>query len=153
MKFNLGDKVVTEKGNVVVVEGFNIHSFNGRTVIKYITSGGGFEESTLKKYVEKKESENLIDSMKRNSYSFSRALRFLKDGKKVQRKGWNDTFLMIVFADDVAYTKEFVDRLNCDCENSWYITIKTHDGILVPWQPNSSSLLANDWIIFEGEKK
>ncbi|HQL66749.1 MAG TPA: DUF2829 domain-containing protein [Caldisericia bacterium] len=144
MKFNLGDKVVTEKGNVVVIQGFNIHSFNGKTVIKYITSGGGFEESTLKKYVEKKESE---------SYSFSRALRFLKDGKKVQRKGWNNTFLMIVFADDVAYTKEFVDRLNSECENSWYITIKTHDGVLVPWQPNSSSLLANDWIIYEGEKK
>ena len=142
MRFELNDKVVTENGRIVTIQGYTIHSFAGKANVKYITTGGTFDESTLEPYVEQKED---------GVYSFSKVLDYLKSGKKVKRKDWKDTFLIVVYANDVGYTDEFIKRFDCECENGWYIAIKTNDGMLVPWQAGSTSLLANDWIIYEGD--
>lgn len=88
-----------------------------------------------------------------NEFDFSEALQRLKDGGKIQRKGWNGKgmFLFLNPSNDIrvsegrplAYTFDIGTPLHINA----YIMMKTADEKLtiVPWLASQSDLLAEDW--------
>ena len=71
-------------------------------------------------------------------YSFSWALKQLRSGLKVKRKGWNGKGMYI--------------ELQIPNENSKmtlpYIFMKTVDNNFVPWLASQTDILADDWDLF-----
>ncbi len=69
--------------------------------------------------------------------NFSKALENLKDGCRVQRKGWNgkDMYLELQIPDE--YSKMSLP----------YIWIKTACDNRVPWLASQTDILAGDWQI------
>ncbi len=64
---------------------------------------------------------------------FGEALKVLKSGGRVTRKGWNgkDMWLMLVVPHDTQFLP--------------YIQMKTATGHLVPWLASQTDVLAQDW--------
>lgn len=94
--------------------------------------------------------------------SFEWALMHIKNGAKLQRKGWNGKHMFIYLT-----TKSEVPAVNMkpetanhlfgdriiDCETTVkinsHIDMKTADGsITIGWNPSQVDMMANDWQIF-----
>lgn len=75
---------------------------------------------------------------------FGWAIRQLKAGKKVGRKGWNGKgmWLMLVKADewDMPYREATFGMLKLP-----WIGMKTANGEFVPWLASQTDMLADDW--------
>lgn len=69
---------------------------------------------------------------------FSSALQNLKDGKHVQRQGWNGKgmFLFLIPANSIVVNERKL---------SPFIAIKDAQDNLVPWFASQADLLAEDW--------
>lgn len=79
---------------------------------------------------------------------FGDAVRALKAGERVARKGWNgkDMFLYYVPANSykaqtVAARNYFGDMVPYGA----YIAMKTAQGNVVPWLASQTDMLADDW--------
>jgi len=79
---------------------------------------------------------------------FSEALMYVKDGKKVQRSGWNGKNMWIRYFDpsldhesDIVVGGPYSEGL------LWlpFIIMKTVDNKLVPWLASQTDILAVDW--------
>lgn len=70
-----------------------------------------------------------------NGLTFSDVLYYIKDGRRVQREGWNgpNQFLELQRVDE--HSKMTRD----------YIYITTAQGDRIPWVASQSDLLADDW--------
>ncbi len=68
--------------------------------------------------------------------SFESALKLLKSGSCLCRTGWNGKGMWIAIAQPDAKSVLTLP----------YIYIKTSGGHMVPWSPDSSDLLAGDWV-------
>lgn len=85
-------------------------------------------------------------------FDFSEALRYIKEGKKVARSGWNGK-RMFVFL--VPGSEFFVNRPpllgiypeGTKIQYHAHIDMKTAQGYVVPWLANQADLLATDWEI------
>jgi hypothetical protein len=66
---------------------------------------------------------------------FSDALLLLKAGKHVERSGWNGKGMWIAQQVPDAHSKMARP----------YLYIKSADGLLVPWAPSQTDVLATDW--------
>lgn len=69
------------------------------------------------------------------NYDFGVALQRLKDGERVNRKGWNGA-------------NQHLELQRPDTNSKMtlpYIFIRTVQGDLVPWLASQTDLLANDW--------
>lgn len=71
--------------------------------------------------------------------SFEAALRFVKQGKKLSRTGWNGggQYIAIQLPDENSKMRKP------------YIFISPVDGELVPWLASQTDLLAEDWYVVE----
>lgn len=67
---------------------------------------------------------------------FEQALAWLKEGKKVTRKGWNGANQWVALQVPDAHSKMTLP----------YLYIRTVQGELVPWLASQTDLLAADWI-------
>ena len=76
--------------------------------------------------------------------NFSDALNLIKQGFKVQRKGWNGKKMWITICND--YTPYNVDCNNYDILP--FIIMKTADDKLVPWLASQTDILADDWTYY-----
>lgn len=70
---------------------------------------------------------------------FGIALRMIKEGYKVTRKGWNGKGMYIKLQKPTDQSKMTLP----------YIFMKTTDNHLVPWLASQTDLLAEDWIEFK----
>jgi hypothetical protein len=85
-----------------------------------------------------------------HTFTFGEAVRLLKQGKKVCRKGWNGKGMFLFYAKGTDYyvlgePNEFLtgyDRLP-------WIGMKTADDKFVPWLASQTDMLAEDWMIVE----
>ena len=82
--------------------------------------------------------------------SFSWALMRLKEGAKVQRKGWNGKgmFLYYVPANEYTPCTEIAESLVNDkglVEYGAYIAMKTAQGNVIPWLASQTDMLNEDW--------
>ena len=86
--------------------------------------------------------------------NFSEALNRVKDGKKIQRRGWNGKGLYVVhqkgYPEGIPINKNTANALGLEqgtvCKFRPYLTIKSVDGAFVPWLPSQSDLLEDDWV-------
>jgi hypothetical protein len=66
---------------------------------------------------------------------FGAAIRALKEGKKVTRKGWNGKGMYLELQSPSELSKMTLP----------YIYMKTADNHLVPWLASQTDVLAEDW--------
>jgi hypothetical protein len=88
-----------------------------------------------------------------HTFQFGEALRYLRQGKRLTRKGWNGKGLSVV------YQKAYPDGIPCNKQTAeaWglnegdlfkcepYLQISTVDGSHVMWVPSIRDVLAEDW--------
>ncbi len=90
--------------------------------------------------------------MESNVFDFSQALLHLKEGKKLQRSGWNGKgmFIYHVPANAYPYTTEAGKSLANEegkVEYGAYLAMKTAQGNVVPWLASQTDILADDWSV------
>lgn len=85
--------------------------------------------------------------------NFSEALAELKNGKRVQRAGWNGKgmFLFLVPGSKITVTEgrplAAVFPIGTTVDYCPHIDIKTVDGRLAVWPIAQTDVLANDWSV------
>lgn len=80
-----------------------------------------------------------------NLFNFSEALKYLKRGMKVCRRGWNGKDQYLVYIDP--YNNVQFDLIETDPLGTFYpyIAIKTNYNAIVPWLASQTDMLAEDW--------
>ena len=78
---------------------------------------------------------------------FSGALKHLKKGGRISRKGWNGKGMFIRLFDTNPDRSLRSDGLR----GSPFLELKTVDNLCVPWTPNQIDLLTDDWQLFDEE--
>lgn len=68
-------------------------------------------------------------------FDFSEALRLLKEGKKVARKGWNGKGMWIEIQRPDDYSKMTLP----------YLYLNYPNGNRVPWLASQTDLICEDW--------
>lgn len=83
---------------------------------------------------------------------FGNAIRALKDGKRVERVGWNGKGMFLYYVPEGAYPartevakKEWGEDALVPYQA--YIAMKTVQGTVVPWLASQTDMLAEDWSI------
>lgn len=84
------------------------------------------------------------------TFDFSTALKALRAGKRLARKGWNgkDMYLYLVPGHEFAVNQYPLTKFFEEGEVVEYrshIDMKTAQGDLVTWTASQSDLLADDW--------
>lgn len=82
--------------------------------------------------------------------NFSEALEELKEGKKLQREGWNGKGMFIYWVPGGEYKAQTAaarDTFGDLVPYRGYIAIKTAQNDVVPWVASQSDILEEDWQI------
>lgn len=84
-----------------------------------------------------------------NSMYFGEAIRMLKQGKKVARKGWNGKNQYIELATCISYKDASGEVINCehDAIGNKAIAFVGTSGVQMGWLASQADMLANDWIL------
>jgi hypothetical protein len=84
---------------------------------------------------------------------FGQALKWLKSGKKVSRKGWNGSGMYAYYVPANSYPasteiakKEFGETL---VPYRAYLALKTAQNDVATWNPSTSDCLAEDWFLVD----
>ena len=82
------------------------------------------------------------------TFSFSDAIRYLKRGFKVARKGWNGKKQYIQLATCISYKSSDGDIVNCehDAIGNAAIAFVGTSGIQLGWLASQADMLADDWV-------
>ena len=85
---------------------------------------------------------------------FSEALINIKDGNKVQRKGWNGKGMFIFLVPSSTFNVNRPPLLGIYPEGTEinyhaHVDMKTADGQIVPWLCSQTDMLATDWQVIE----
>lgn len=96
------------------------------------------------------------EQYKNTNLSFGQAVEFLKQGKKVSRRGWNgaNQFVYYVPASKYPADQNPNSPIKGYFENDKvpyraYLALKTAQNDVATWQPSISDVLADDWVIVE----
>lgn len=87
---------------------------------------------------------------------WSDALRHVKRGKAVKRRGWNgkDQFIFLQGVQEFSVKQgnalSNVQPIGSMAATVPHIAIRAQDGTLVPWQCSQADQLADDWDIVYG---
>ena len=86
-----------------------------------------------------------------HTFSFGEAIRELKAGKKVARKGWNGKKQCIQLASAISYTSPSGEIVNCEHEaiGNQAIAFLGTSGVQMGWLASQADMLANDWVLVE----
>ena len=90
-----------------------------------------------------------IDAM-----SFSQALAWIKDGKKVARVGWNgkDMFIFLVPGSTFVVNRKPLLGIypeGTEINYHAHVDMRTANGQIVPWLCSQTDMLADDWMVVE----
>lgn len=81
------------------------------------------------------------------TFSFSEAVKYLRRGMKISRKGWNGKGQYVRMVDpynDTAF--QVIEKADIDGTLYPYFTLKNAQNGFIPWVPSTGDLLADDWI-------
>lgn len=84
------------------------------------------------------------------TFNFGEAIKYMKRGFKVARKGWNGKGMYIRYVNP--YTDKKITVITDGSGEGKllpYIAMKTSDYTFVPWLASQSDMLAEDWIFFD----
>ena len=84
---------------------------------------------------------------------FSEALKFVKAGQKIARRGWNGQNQYVVwqpgYPEGIAINKNTAEATGIPegtvCRFKPYLLFKTPQREFVPWLASQTDLLSNDW--------
>ena len=81
--------------------------------------------------------------------SFGAAVHLLKQGYKVQRKGWNGKGQYIELATNISYVNAAKEIVNCKHEaiGNKAIAFVGTSGVQMGWLASQADMLAEDWVI------
>ena len=81
------------------------------------------------------------------TFSFGDAIKYLKRGLKVARKGWNGKGMYLLYVPDEKWG--IIGKIGLGIPKGnllpW-IGLKTANGKFVPWQASQTDVLADDWV-------
>ncbi len=82
---------------------------------------------------------------------FGKAIQLLKEGKKVQRQGWNGKGQYIELATGISYknTKDEIINVNHDAIGNKAIAFVGTSGVQLGWLASQADMLAEDWKVVE----
>ena len=82
------------------------------------------------------------------TFSFGEAIKYLKRGMKVKRKGWNGKNQYIELAREISYLTPDGHIVNCDhdCIGNNAISFHGTSGVQMGWLASQADMLAEDWI-------
>lgn len=85
------------------------------------------------------------------TFDFGKAIQLLKEGKRVQRKGWNGKNQYIELATGISYKKADNEIINAEHESigNKAIAFIGTSGVQLGWLASQADMLAEDWIIKE----
>lgn len=78
---------------------------------------------------------------------FGKAIQLLKEGKRLQREGWNGKGQYIELATNISYTNAAGEVINAEHEaiGNKAIAFVGTSGVQLGWLASQSDMLANDW--------
>ena len=82
---------------------------------------------------------------------FGKAIQLLKEGKKVQRQGWNGKNQYIELATNISYKNANGEIINVDHNQmgNKAIAFVGTSGVQLGWLASQADMLANDWCFVE----
>lgn len=82
---------------------------------------------------------------------FGDAIKLLKQGKKLQRQGWNGKGQYIELATNISYINANQEMINAEHESigNKSIAFVGTSGVQLGWLASQADMLAEDWIIKE----
>ena len=85
------------------------------------------------------------------TFSFSDAIRYLKRGLKVARKGWNGKKQYIELARKISYVNPTGEAVNAEHEaiGNHAIAFVGTSGVQLGWLASQADMLAEDWMFAE----
>lgn len=90
---------------------------------------------------------------KTDVFDFGKAIKLLKEGEKLQRKGWNGKNQYIELATNISYknTDEEIINAEHDSIGNKAIAFVGTAGVQIGWLASQADMLAEDWKIVEEE--
>jgi hypothetical protein len=84
-------------------------------------------------------------------FGFDEAVRYVKRGFKVARKGWNGKNQYIELATNISYTTTDGEIVNCDHDaiGNKAIAFVGTSGVQMGWLASQADMLAEDWTFAE----
>ena len=78
---------------------------------------------------------------------FGDAIKLLRRGHKLARKGWNGKNQYIELAYRISYVNAFHDEINVDheCIGNRAIAFVGTQGVQIGWLASQADMLADDW--------
>lgn len=97
--------------------------------------------------------ELIIIKDKKELFDFGQAIKYLKDGKRVQRQGWNGKNQYIELATNISYKNTNNETINAEHEaiGNKAIAFVGTSGVQIGWLASQADMLAEDWKIVEEE--
>ena len=86
------------------------------------------------------------------TFSFGDAIKYLKRGLKVKRKGWNGKNQYIELAKSISYIRcSDGEQVNCehDAIGNMAISFVGTSGVQMGWLASQADMLADDWVFAE----
>lgn len=85
------------------------------------------------------------------TFSFGDAIKYVKRGLKVKRKGWNGKNQYIELASCISYKASNGEIVNCEHESigNYAIAFIGTSGVQMGWLASQADMLAEDWIFVE----
>lgn len=82
------------------------------------------------------------------TFSFGEAIKYLKRGMKVARKGWNGKKQYIQLASGISYKSPTGDIANCehDAIGNMAVAFVGTSGVQMGWLASQADMLAEDWV-------
>lgn len=84
-------------------------------------------------------------------FNFGEAIKYLKRGMKVARKGWNGKNQYIELASNIGYVNADGEIVNCEHEaiGNKAIAFVGISGVQMGWLASQADMLAEDWVFAE----
>lgn len=111
-------------------------------IINVMLSNGNIVDTPYDDYRERKD-WYVTDG----SRDFGGAIRALKGGKKVVRKGWNGKNMWLSYLNPYLNDQFTLHEKEIEGTFAPYIGMKTADNQYVPWLASQTDMLATDWFI------
>lgn len=87
------------------------------------------------------------------TFSFSEAIKYMKRGLKVARRGWNGKSMFLFLADDIEFTTDAdlacVSHLEGDITQRSIVMKTADDHFCVGWLASQADMLSEDWVVVE----
>jgi len=102
----------------------------------------------------KNELVGINEETEHKNFDFGIAIKLIKEGKKVQREGWNGKNQYIELATGISYKnndEEIVNVFHNDIESKAIAFVGT-SGVQLGWLASQADMLADDWKLVEQEE-